>query len=54
MAIVGKFRAFAPATLMRSPGFNESRVQPRRIRVVGLGSSKLQFTFCPLSSVTST
>ena len=54
MAMVGKFLAGAPDTLTRSPGFNESRVHPRRIKVTGLGSSKLQFTVSPLSSVTST
>ena len=54
MAMAGWLRAGAPATVMRSPGFNESRAHPRRIKVVGLGSSKLQFTVCPFASVTST
>jgi hypothetical protein len=53
-AISGRLRAGEPVTLMRSPTFSESRVQPRRIKVLGLGSSKCQFTFSPLSSMTST
>ena len=33
MPMSGKLRAGAPTTVMRSPGFNESRVHPRRIKV---------------------
>src|SRR6185369_11698978 len=54
MAMVGKFFAGAPVTLTRSPGLSDSRVQPRRIKVTGLGNSKLQFTVSPLSLTTST
>src|SRR5262252_8547393 len=53
MAIVGKLRAGAPATFTWSPVFSVSRVQPRRINVFGLGSSKFQFSISPLSFFTS-
>ena len=38
--MVGKLRARAPFTFTWSPTFSESRFHPRRISVVGLGSSK--------------
>ena len=42
--MAGKLRARAPFTFTWSPGLRESRFHPRRMSVVGLGSSKFQFT----------
>src|SRR5689334_6903438 len=43
-----------PSMVTVSPGFREFRVQPRRMRPLGLPSSNSQLVTLPASSVTST